>query len=231
MARFSPNKALDFVKFFDSENPNHVKGWLQLFASLSPDQLSDEAQWVRTFREKVAAQPLITKTQLERVWNRRPQDISQAVYEDCLNCLNKFDINTPSRIRHFLSQTGHESGGGKWTQELASGEAYEGRLDLGNTQPGDGRRFKGAGFIQLTGRSNYQAFATWAKDAKVMQGVNYVAATYPFTSAGFWWMRNRMNDLCDTNPSVRQVTLRVNGGTNGLADRESHYQRALQFIK
>jgi putative chitinase len=67
-------------------------------------------------------------------------------------------ITTPLRQAHFLAQLGHESGELRYTEELASGDAYEGRRDLGNTVPGDGRRFKGRGLIQLTGRANYQAY-------------------------------------------------------------------------
>ena len=63
-----------------------------------------------------------------------------------------------------------------------------------------------------------------------MQGVDYVAEHYPFSSAGFWWQKNKMNQLCDSSPSVKDVTLRVNGGTNGLADREMYYQRCLGAI-
>jgi predicted chitinase len=139
-------------------------------------------------------------------------------------------ITSVPRIRHFLSQTAHESGGGRYKKELASGWDYEGRSDLGNTRAGDGPRFKGAGYIQLTGRANYQDFANFIKDPAVMQGVDYVAEHYPFSSAGFWWQNNRMNELCDTNPSVRDVTLRVNGGTNGLEDREMYCQRSLKAI-
>ena len=68
-------------------------------------------------------------------------------------------ITTPLRHAHFLAQIGHESGGFLWTEELASGDAYENRDDLGNTEPGDGRRFKGRGLIQLTGRANYARFS------------------------------------------------------------------------
>ena len=114
--------------------------------------------------------------------------------------------------------------------EIASGEAYEGRRDLGNTQPGDGRRFKGGGVIQLTGRANYQAFADFMHDQKVMLGAHYVAKHYPFTSAGFWWKRNLMNQLCDKDPSVADVTKRVNGGLNGLSDRINHYHNVCRWI-
>ncbi|MCX7219989.1 MAG: glycoside hydrolase family 19 protein, partial [Burkholderiales bacterium] len=69
----------------------------------------------------------------------------------------EFNINTPLRLASFLAQVGHESGQLKYLKELASGDAYEGRKDLGNTQAGDGVRFKGRGLIQITGRANYKA--------------------------------------------------------------------------
>ena len=145
-------------------------------------------------------------------------------------CLYTYDITTPERIRHFMSQTAHESGGGRYTMELASGEAYEYRSDLGNTQPGDGKLYKGAGYLQITGRANYQAFADYLPDQDVMKGCEYVATTYPFTSAGHWWMNNKMNALIDGGADVAQVTRRVNGGYNGLDDREWYYGRVCEVI-
>jgi putative chitinase len=133
-------------------------------------------------------------------------------------------------MRHFLSQTAHESGGLKWLKEIADGRAYEGRKDLGNIHAGDGPKYKGAGVIQLTGRNNYQAFSTFIKDSRVMEGVDYVSKTYPFSSAGFWWHRNNMNALCDKSATVEQITRRVNGGINGLQDRINYYNKACKFI-
>jgi putative chitinase len=133
-------------------------------------------------------------------------------------------------MRHFLSQIAHESGGLQWLEELADGWDYEGRDDLGNINPGDGPKYKGAGVIQLTGRSNYEAFSRSINDPKVMDGCSYVAQTYPFTSAGFWWHNNEMNALCDGGATVEDVTLRVNGGYNGLDDRKYYYDKACQVI-
>lgn len=114
---------------------------------------------------------------------------------------------------------------------MANGAEYEGRADLGNIYPGDGVKYKGAGYIQLTGRGNFSALSKYVEDNNVINiGAPYVAKKYPWTSAGFWWNKNNMNSLCDSNPTVRQVTLRVNGGTNGLATRQAYYQRCLQII-
>lgn len=87
------------------------------------------------------------------------------------SCLKRFQITTKPRIRHFIAQCSHESACGKWTQELGGASycsKYDGRKDLGNTQAGDGCRFKGAGYIQLTGRYNYQRFANFIGDQNVM---------------------------------------------------------------
>ncbi|SDK21172.1 LysM peptidoglycan-binding domain-containing protein [Sediminibacillus albus] len=172
----------------------------------------------------------VTESQLNQIgWSSAY--LSDAILEDLNSCLERYNITTRSRICHFISQCSHESGAGRWTKELASGEDYEGREDLGNTEPGDGPKFKGAGYIQLTGRYNYTQFSNDIGDPEVVnQGVDYVAANYPWSSAGFWWDANNMNALCDTNPSVEAVTLRVNGGYNGLEDRRMYYNRCLSVF-
>ena len=230
----------NFFKFYDDKNENHVKAVQWLEDHLPVKYLEDHAEWAEIYRKKTeAAAPaaggggakLVTKEQLAHIWNCGANLIQDSEVDEMNYGLNFFQINTPIRIRHFLAQISHESGGGRYKEELASGADYEGRSDLGNSQPGDGKKFKGAGYIQMTGRANYQAFANYIKDPKVMEGVTYVANKYPMTSAGFWWHNNKMNALCDSNPSVEQVTLRVNGGYNGLDDRKRYYNRCCEVIK
>ncbi|GGB94502.1 LysM peptidoglycan-binding domain-containing protein [Staphylococcus nepalensis] len=157
--------------------------------------------------------------------------VTETVINDLNDCLEKYEINTKSRVMHFISQCSHESVAGTYREEIASGEAYEGRTDIGNTQPGDGPKFKGGGYLQMTGRANYTQFANSIGDQEIVnQGVSYVADNYPWTSAGFWWYTHGMNQLCDTNPSVEQVTLKVNGGYNGLADRKQYYQKCVDVF-
>jgi hypothetical protein len=114
-------------------------------------------------------------------------------------------------------------------QRQAFTEAWRADGSPAAARQGDGRRFKGGGAIQLTGRYNYQRFADFIEDQDVMEGAAYVATTYPFTSAGFWWHLNAMNAVVDQGATCRQVSARVNGRdpANGLADREVYYARAV----
>lgn len=221
----------NFFQFYDKNNSNHVKA-VQMLGDVIPNQyMDDSSEWVKVYRTQLKNSTLVTKSQLAFIWGCSESLIQDSEIVEMNQGLNLFEINTTSRIRHFLSQISHESGGGRWKKELASGNDYNGRVDLGNTQPGDGPKYKGAGYIQLTGRANYQAFANYIKDPKVMDGVDYVADKYPVTSACYWWYNNKMNALCDANPSVEVVTRRVNGGLNGIEDRKMYYVRCCQVIK
>ena len=141
-------------------------------------------------------------------------------------------IDTPLRVAHFLAQVGHESGELRYCEELASGDAYEGRKDLGNTQPGDGRRFKGRGLIQLTGRSNYTAYSK-------ARGIDYttdagakLVASDPETAvdvACWFWTTHNLNQWADQD-DVTTVTKRINGGLNGFDDRKAKLLRAKFFV-
>ena len=182
----------------------------------------------------VAANRLVTSEQLQQLGWR---NLNDDVVEDLNRTLKKYDITTPDRIRHFLSQCAHESAKGYYREEIASGEAYNGRNDLGNVQPGDGPKYKGGGYIQLTGRNNYQAFADAMGDPEIInQGTSYVAEKYPWSSAGFWWSNNNMNAYVDSlsgmpaDEAVKCVTRRVNGGYNGLDSRINYYNQVSAIV-
>lgn len=127
-------------------------------------------------------------------------------------------LDTGLRLAHFMGQCAHESGGFRYMEEIASGAAYEGRADLGNTQPGDGKRYKGRGPIQLTGRANYRRVGR-------LIGIDLEAhpeiVSHP--SVGLlvgcvFWSEAGLNALADTD-DLNRITRRINGGTNGLQDR------------
>lgn len=173
---------------------------------------------------------MITKEQINDILKK---PISDEHFFDLKACLTIFDIKTPLRIAHFLAQIIHESGGFRWFLELASGKAYEGRADLGNTEPGDGEKYKGAGPIMITGRFWYTLFSEYMNDPHIMLGAEYVAENYPFTSAGFWWMKNDMNKYVDEGATCRQVSKRVNGKdpANGLRNRIKYFERTKKVLK
>ena len=158
-------------------------------------------------------------------------NIDEDVVNGLNNTLEKFDITTVDRIRHFLSQVSVESAAGASTLEYGSGERYEYNKILGNVNPGDGPKFKGGGYMQLTGRSNYTAFSNYINDPKVIsEGATYVSRQYPWISAGYYWYSRGLNNLIDSNPTVKQVAYKVNGGTNGLYERQNYYNKSLDIF-
>lgn len=139
-------------------------------------------------------------------------------------------IDKPWRLAHLIAQLAHESGGFRWDQELASGAAYEGRKDLGNTQPGDGRKFKGHGPIQVTGRANHRAFTAWVRE-RIPNAPSFEASPelintdpYEGLSAIWYWDTRGLNAYADRN-DIEMITRKINGGLNGYADRLTYYDR------
>ncbi|BBC53812.1 putative lysin A [Mycobacterium phage PP] len=145
------------------------------------------------------------------------------------------DCTNPDRIAMFVAQTGHESANFDATEEYASGAAYEGRTDLGNTQPGDGVRFKGRSWIQITGRHNYTEFSRWAHGKGLVPTPTYFVdhpaeladLRWAGVGAAWYWTvaRPDINALSDQR-DLYTVTRRINGGTNGWEDRKRRYDRA-----
>lgn len=154
-------------------------------------------------------------------------------YADALNAgASEFDVSTLERAAAFVAQVGHESGGLIWLQELGGEEyfrKYDGRKDLGNVQPGDGYRYHGRGPIQLTGRMNYRTageeLGLPLEDHPEIASEIEVGARI----AGWFWWRRGCNELADLG-SFREITRRINGGLNGIADRESRWIKACQVL-
>lgn len=143
-------------------------------------------------------------------------------------------IDTPLRQAHFLAQLGHESMAFTYAEEIASGADYEGRADLGNTQPGDGVRFKGRGLVQLTGRANYARYGqAIGRDLTSDIDKARAVATDPELAvdvACWFWETRNLNALADAD-DVKAITRRINGGYNGLDDRMAYLARARFFLR
>lgn len=169
-----------------------------------------------------------------------PAPLSLAQYEalagPCNAALLEANCTTVRRAAMFLAQIGSESGSLRWSEELASGSAYNGRYDLGNNQPGDGPRFKGRSFIQITGRSHYLNLSRWAYGKRLVPTSDYFV-THPYDLAlpafaflgpvWYWTVaRPQLNALADAG-NIYGGTLAVNGGTHALADREARWNKCL----
>ncbi len=213
---------------FGPNTEKAVKTW-QKANGLKDDGIVGDATWNKMF-PKNQDTPKSPGLSLEKLKGVIPDSVLNEIPETAA----KFNITTNLRLAHFLSQCAHESGNWKYKTELASGKAYEGRKDLGNTEPGDGVKFKGRGYIQLTGRANYTKFSKFINEDCVANP-NLVADKYPLSSAGYFFnTKSNMWPTCDkgaTNDIVLAVTKKVNGGTNGLADRQKYFTKFWNILK
>ena len=138
-------------------------------------------------------------------------------------------LDTGLRLAHFMGQCAHESGGFRYMEEIASGAAYEGRVSLGNTQPGDGKRYKGRGPIQLTGRANYRSFG---REVGIDFESHPEAVAFPsigLMAAVRYWNSRNLNAKADAD-DLMGITKAINGGTNGLEDRKAKTAKAKGLI-
>lgn len=162
------------------------------------------------------------------------KEVAEAFLHHLPQACYDYEINTPERLAHFIAQVAHESANFVYREEIASGAAYEGRRDLGNTQPGDGRRFKGRSFIQLTGRANYRQAGNelgWdLENNPQLVSSNDEVGIY---ATVWYWYSRKINDSIDSaknlDDAIRKVTKKINGGYNGLNDRIAKTKRAMQI--
>lgn len=180
---------------------------------------------------------ILTNEQLKKIYPNSTEKDRQK-YLPYLNYYAvMYEVNTFERWCAFLAQIGHESGQLQYVEELASGEAYEGRKNLGNTQKGDGKRYKGRGLIQVTGRANYTAFDRWVTNVPI--GADFVdnpellkEPQYAVLSAFWYWDVNKLNRYATLKEEdFRKLTKAINGGYNGYADRVAIWNRAKEVLR
>lgn len=136
---------------------------------------------------------------------------------------NAYHVNTPLRIAHFMAQIEHESGGFKFLTELGDKKyfkKYDGRKDLGNTFKGDGYTFRGRGFIQITGRANYTVLSKDVRIDFLNNPDRLSEEPNAIISALWYWGKHKLNDLADAD-DFKGITKKINGGYNGIEDRQS----------
>lgn len=173
--------------------------------------------------------------------------------------MGRFEINTPYRVSGFLAQVSHESGGFQFVvenlnysaealtrvwpsrfppaiaaeyarnPEKIANRAYCDRMGNGDEASGDGWTYRGRGLIQLTGKDNYAAFSLQCDNMALVEPNLVAEPALAAESAGWFWSRNGLNALCDSNDIVA-MTKRINGGINGLDHRQELYSRALSVF-
>jgi putative chitinase len=203
---------------------------------------------------------LVTLEQLERLFESTKRETLQKYVDPLNDALEKYEINTPKRIAMFMAQIGHESGGLTIVEESLNYRAerlkvvfpkyfnnvdpneyahnpqkignrvYANRMGNGSEQSGDGYKYRGRGFIQLTGHDNYASYAHAAGFQSVDEAVAYLSTPEGACSSAAWfWSAHGLNAFADADDCLG-ATKRINGGVIGLAEREAIYKEALEIF-
>lgn len=234
-----------------------VKKW-QAANGLTADGIVGPGTWSKMFGAPAPA-PQAVDLNLEKLKGHIPDSVLSQIPDTA----KRFNITTPLRLAHFLAQCGHESGGFKAVSENLNYSAdglkkifpkyfpgalnesyarqpekianrvYSARMGNGDEKSGEGWKFRGRGYIQLTGKSNYAAFDKFVDD-DILANPDLIATKYPLASAAFFFNNNKLWAICDKgadDATVTAVTKRVNGGTIGLADRIKHFKEYYSLLK
>ena len=236
-----------------------VKQW-QTTNGLTADGIVGDGTWTKMFGATKVTAPVVSGSlKLEKLKGHIPDSVIAQIPDTAA----KFGITTNLRLAHFLSQCGHESGGFKAVSEnlnysadglvkifgkyfnatTAAGYArnpekiaskvYASRMGNGNEASKEGFKFRGRGYIQLTGKENYTKFGKFIGE-DIASNPDLVATKYPLASAAFFFNSNGLWTICDKgadDATVTAVTKRVNGGTIGLADRIKHFKEYYNLLK
>lgn len=169
---------------------------------------------------------MITEHVLRNLCPYAKPDLLKAVVDNFNQLAPSYDITSDLRVCHFFAQAAVETAWFDTLQEYASGREYEGRLDLGNTQAGDGVKYKGRGIFQVTGRANYGTIGAKMGLDLINHPELLLEPRNAVISALIYWQSRKMNALADAD-DINGATRAVNGGYNGLSERK----RALDVLK
>ncbi len=176
---------------------------------------------------------MITENALKQIMPNLNHAKCQAYLPFLQQAMEEFEINTLLREAAFLAQIAHESGEFRWMEEIWGPTETQKRYELpspkatelGNTRPGDGKRFKGRGPIQITGRANYKKYGGLLGVDLIDQPELAATPEVGFRIACVFWRLSKLNELADQQ-QFEKITRRINGGLTGQADRVKYYERA-----
>jgi putative chitinase len=239
-----------------------VKEW-QAANGLTADGIVGDGTWGKMFAGAVIKEDVVIQKAGPLNIDKLKGHVPDAVIAQIPETAAKFNITNNLRLAHFLAQCGHESGGFKAVSEnlnysadglkkifpkyfpgnLAESYArnpekiaskvYGGRMGNGDETTKEGFKFRGRGYIQLTGKANYTNFAKFIGEDTVANP-DLVATKYPLASAAFFFDSNKLWSICDKgadDATVTAVTKRVNGGTIGIIDRIKHFKEYYNLLK
>jgi putative chitinase len=179
---------------------------------------------------------MLTLDELHAIMPRLSPAKGTELFPSLASAMVEFAIDAPARAAAFVAQLAHESGQFRFMEELWGPTPAQIRYEpastlataLGNTQPGDGHRFKGRGPIQITGRANYRRFGDLLGVDLLATPDRAASPALAFRIAGLFWAKKGLNELADqrTPDAFREITRRINGGFNGLAERQQFYATA-----
>jgi putative chitinase len=246
---------------FGPATENAVRDW-QSQNNLDPDGIVGNTTWGLMFPDEAPSAPVAippSNFKLENLAGHIPDPVIAQIPETA----DKFNISNVLRLTHFLAQCAHESGGfvhdhenlnysadglrqhfSKYftddlydsyarNPEKIANRVYANRMGNGDEASGDGFKYRGRGYIQLTGKNNYTLFASYIGEDTVANP-DLVASKYPLSSAGFYFDSNNLWAICDrgdTEDVVEAVTKRVNAGLTGIDERKQHFNEYYELLK
>ena len=196
------------------------------------DQLNEDVDWVKTYRKTADIKKfkkLVTPLMMEQLTGYPSSAFDKVFIDDC----NRLYADTGfaehiDAAQMLMANMMHETCNFVYMKEISDGMYLRGRTDLGHG-PNEGEIWKGAGVLQLSGKYNYSRLAEGINDPKVMEGVDYVSTTYPFTSARIWIEENDLLNICLTE-GFDACCYRINGGWTGYNDRLAKYKICKQYM-